>query len=141
MMNVVAFCVSPCKSLQMRLTTSFTAPHFSPFAQPAIQSPILNLQRFDFWAWATYTDIQKVAMLLGSTPPKLDRQHEDSMGSPNCSHMHTTHVLNSIPLSPREWEKKSTDDDDDSRTFSKQSLAMWVRVRTRATTMRGWMSV
>jgi len=27
------------------------------------------------WEWATYTDTQKVAMLLGSIPPKLDRQH------------------------------------------------------------------
>jgi len=37
---------------------------------------MLNLRRFDLWAWATYTDSQKVAMLLGSIPPKLDRQHE-----------------------------------------------------------------
>ena len=37
---------------------------------------MLNLRQFDLWAWATYTDTQKVAMLLGSIPPKLDRQHE-----------------------------------------------------------------
>ena len=37
---------------------------------------MLNLQRFDLWAWATYTDIQKVAMVLGSIQPKLERQHE-----------------------------------------------------------------
>ena len=37
---------------------------------------MLNLRRFDLWAWATYTDTQNVAILLGSIPPKLDRQHE-----------------------------------------------------------------
>ena len=36
---------------------------------------MLNLLQFDLWAWATYTDTQKVAMLLGALPPKLDRQH------------------------------------------------------------------
>jgi len=37
---------------------------------------MLNLRQFDLWAWATYTDTQNVAMLLGAIPPKLDRQHE-----------------------------------------------------------------
>jgi len=37
---------------------------------------MLNLRQFDPWAWATYTDTQKVAMLLGAIPPNLDRQHE-----------------------------------------------------------------
>jgi len=37
---------------------------------------MLNLRQFDLWAWATYTDTQKVAMLLGSIPQKLDTQHE-----------------------------------------------------------------
>ena len=37
---------------------------------------MLNLRQFDLWAWATYTYTQKVAMLLGAIPPKLDRQHE-----------------------------------------------------------------
>jgi len=50
--------------------------HFSPLIQPAIHSLMLNLRQFDLWAWATYTYTQKVAMLLGSIPPKLDRQHE-----------------------------------------------------------------
>jgi len=36
---------------------------------------MLNLRRFDLWAWATYTDTQIVAVSLGSIPPKLDRQH------------------------------------------------------------------
>jgi len=37
---------------------------------------MLNLRQFDLWAWATYTDTPKIAMLLGSIPPKLDRQYE-----------------------------------------------------------------
>jgi len=51
---------------------------------------MLNLQRFDLWAWATYTDTQKVAMLLGSIPPKLDRQHEKAcvlLTSPTCTQL------------------------------------------------------
>jgi len=36
---------------------------------------MLNLRQFDLWAWATYTDTQKVAMLLGVIPLKIDRQH------------------------------------------------------------------
>jgi len=51
-------------------------PHFSPHAQPAIQTLTAQLRRFDLWTWTTYTDIQKVGMLLGSIPPRLDRQHE-----------------------------------------------------------------
>ena len=51
-------------------------PSFLSFAQPAIYSLMLNLRRFDLWAWATYTDTQQVAILLGSIPPKLGRQHE-----------------------------------------------------------------
>jgi len=37
---------------------------------------MLNLRRFDLWVRATYTDTQKVAMLLGSITPKLDRQYK-----------------------------------------------------------------
>jgi len=51
-------------------------PYFSPLTQPAIDNLMLNLRRFDLWSWATYTDTQKVDMLLGAIPPKLDRQHE-----------------------------------------------------------------
>ena len=40
---------------------------------------MLNLQRFDLWAWANYTDTQKVAMLLWPTPRKLDRQHSKAL--------------------------------------------------------------
>jgi len=56
--------------------TLLYCPHFSSLTQPAIDSLMLNLRQFDLWAWATYTDTQKVAMLLGAIPPKLDRQHE-----------------------------------------------------------------
>jgi len=49
---------------------------------------MLNLWRSDLWAWATYTDTQKAAMLLGSVPTKLDRQHEKEwvlLTSPTCT--------------------------------------------------------
>ena len=51
---------------------------------------MLDLRRFDLLAWATYTDTQKVAMLLGSIPPKLDRQHEKAwvlLTSPTCTQL------------------------------------------------------
>ena len=48
----------------------------SPLTQPAIDNLTLNLRQFDLWAWATYTDTQKIDMFLGVIPPKLDRQHE-----------------------------------------------------------------
>jgi len=37
--------------------TFLHCPHFSRLSQPVIQS----LRRYDLWAWATYTDTQKVA--------------------------------------------------------------------------------
>jgi len=49
---------------------------------------MFNLRQFDLWAWATYTDTQKVTMLLGSIPSKLDRQHEKAwilLTSPTCT--------------------------------------------------------
>jgi len=70
---------SSCLPLQILGNEAHTllhCPHSSPLAQPAIHSLMLHLRRFDWWAWATYTDTQKVAMLLGSISPKLDRQHE-----------------------------------------------------------------
>jgi len=48
---------------------------------------MLNLRQFDLSAWTTYTDTQKVAMLLGAISPKLDRQHEKAwvlLTSPTC---------------------------------------------------------
>jgi len=69
----------------MRLKPFYTAPD-----QPANQSLLLNLRRFDLWAWATYTDTQKVAMLLGSIPPKLHRQHEKALvllSFPSCTQL------------------------------------------------------
>jgi len=42
------------------------------------------------WAWATYTDTQKVPMLLGSIPPKLDRQHRKAwvlLTFPTCTQL------------------------------------------------------
>jgi len=58
---------------------------------------MLDLRRFDLRAWATYTDTQKVAMLLGSirVPPKLDRQYDKAwvlLTSPTC-----TQLIYSIP--------------------------------------------
>jgi len=61
-------------------------PHFSPLIQPAIHSLMLNLRQFDLWAWATYTDTQKVAMILGSIPP----QHEKAwvlLTFPTCTQL------------------------------------------------------
>ena len=58
--------------------TLLHCPQFSPLIPPTIHSLMLNLGQFNLWAWATYTDThwQKGAMLLGSIPPKFDRQHE-----------------------------------------------------------------
>ena len=81
--------------------------------------PYDNPQRFDLWVWATYTDTQKVAKLLGSIPPRLDRQHEQAwvlLTFPTCtpliysiqSHTRLTqpHVFpsTSLPATPlRPW--------------------------------------
>jgi len=75
---VERYCSSclPLQILGNEAHTLLHCPHSSPLAQPAIHSLMLNLRRFDLWAWATYTDTPKVAMLLRSIPPKLDRQHE-----------------------------------------------------------------
>jgi len=67
-------------------------PQSYPLAQPAIHSLMLNLRRFDLWAWATYIDTQnlKAATLLGSIPPKLDRQHEKAwvlLTFPTCTQL------------------------------------------------------
>ena len=70
--------------------TLLHSSHFSPLIQPAIHSLMLNLGQFDLWAWATYTDTQKVSMLLGAIPPKLDRQHEKSwvlLTFPTCTQL------------------------------------------------------
>jgi len=51
---------------------------------------MLNLRRFDLWVWATFTVTQKVAMLLGSIPPKLDKQHEKAwvlLTFPTCTQL------------------------------------------------------
>jgi len=51
---------------------------------------MLNLRQFNLWAWAIYTGTQKVAMLLGSIPPKLDRQHEKAwvlLTLPKCTQL------------------------------------------------------
>jgi len=58
------YCLS-CLPLQIPGDETYTllhCPHFSPPIQPAIRSIMLNLRQFDLWAWATYTDTQKVAM-------------------------------------------------------------------------------
>jgi len=89
--------------------TLFHCPYFSPLAQPAIQSLMLNLRPFDLWAWATYIDPQKVSMLLGCIPPKLDRQHEKTwvvLTSATCtqliysiqSHYHLALLCPPLPL-------------------------------------------
>ena len=72
--------------------TLLHCPHFSPLIQPAIRSLMLNLRQFDLWARAAYTDTvtQKVAMFLGSIPPKLDRQHEKAwvlLTFPTCTQL------------------------------------------------------
>jgi len=46
--------------------TLLHCPHFSPLVQPAIQSFGFNHLQFDRWAWAIYTDIQKVTELCYS---------------------------------------------------------------------------
>jgi len=65
---------SSCLPLQILGNEAHTllhCPHSSPPAQPAIHSLMHNLRRFDLWAWATYADTKKVAMLLESIPPKI----------------------------------------------------------------------
>ena len=82
--------VPSSKILENNALTLLHCPHSSPLAQPAIHSLMLNLRRFDLWAWATYTDKQKVAMLLESIPPKLDRQHEKAwvlLTFPTCTQL------------------------------------------------------
>jgi len=66
----------PLQILGIKTHILLHRPYFSSLAQPGIQSLMLNIRQFDLWTWATYTDTQKVAMLHGSIPPKLDRQHE-----------------------------------------------------------------
>jgi len=89
--------------------TLLHCPHFSPLIQPAIDSLMLNLRKFDLWAWATYTDTQKVAMLLGAIPPKLDRQHEKAwvlLTFPTCTQLiyslqsHSRLTQTSVPPVP-----------------------------------------
>jgi len=86
------YCLS-CLPLQIpgdETHTLLHCPNFSPLNQPAIHSLMLNLRQFDRWAWATYTDTQKVAMLLGSIPPKLYRQHEKAwvlLTLPTCTQL------------------------------------------------------
>ena len=70
--------------------TLLHCPHFSIPIQPAINSLMLNLQQFDLWAWTTYKDTQKVAMVLGALPPKHDRQHEKTwvlLNFPTCTQL------------------------------------------------------
>ena len=65
-------------------------PYFSPLTQPAIDNLILTLRQFDLWSWATYTDTQKITMLLGAVPPKLHRQHEKAwalLTFPTCTQL------------------------------------------------------
>jgi len=71
---------------------------------------MLHLLQFDLWAWATYTDTKKVAMLLGALPPQLARQHEKAralLTSPYarnlCIHFKSTLALPnplSLPFPP-----------------------------------------
>jgi len=68
-----------CLPLQIpgdEIHTLLHCPDFSPITQPATDNLVLNLRQFDLWSWATYTDTQKLVMLLEDTPPELDRQHE-----------------------------------------------------------------
>ena len=56
-------------------------------SRPGCQSD-LYLQRYSLIINTTYTDTQKVAMLLGSIPPKLDRQQEKAwvlLTFPTCT--------------------------------------------------------
>ena len=85
-------------------------PYFSPPTQPAIDNLMLNLRQFDLWSWATYTDTQQVAMLLGAIPPKLDRQHEKAwtlLTFPTCTRLifslqsHTRLTQPSVPPVPK----------------------------------------
>jgi len=74
--TILLFVSSPTNPWKWGSCFFLYCPRSSPLAQPAIHSLILNLRRFDLWAWTTYTDTQNVNMLLGSIPPKLDRQHD-----------------------------------------------------------------
>jgi len=72
--------------------TLFHCPQFSPLIQPAFHNLMLNLRQFDLWAWATYRDpeTQKVAMLLGSIPQRIDRQREKAwvfLTFPKCTQL------------------------------------------------------
>ena len=68
------FCL-PQKIVGGELHTITSCPHTSHISTPLIQSIRLALNRFDLWAWSTYTGPQKLAMMLGSTPPLLQKQH------------------------------------------------------------------
>ena len=101
MPNDIAPCVFPLQIPGDETHTLLHCPHFSLLIQPAIDSLVLNLRRFDLWAWTTYTDTQKVAMLLGAIPLKLDRQHEKAwvlLTFPTCTQL--IHSLQSHWLSP-----------------------------------------
>jgi len=76
------YCLSclPLQILGDETHTLIYCPHSFPLAQPAIHSLMFNFRQFDLRAWATYADTQKVAVLLGSIPPKLDRQQEKAWG-------------------------------------------------------------
>ena len=78
MPNDISPRVFPYQSLEMRPISFCTAliPLHSPNQQSIALCSTSDLRRFDLWACATYTDTQKVAMLLGSIPPGLDRQHK-----------------------------------------------------------------
>jgi len=70
-----------CLSLQTpgdETHTLLHCPHSSPLTQTAIHNFILQLRQFDLWIWTTYTDTQKVSILLGDLPLQLARQHEKS---------------------------------------------------------------
>jgi len=69
------FLCLPLQILGNEAHTLLHCPHSSPLAQPAIHIFMLNLQRFHLWARATYTDTQKVAMLLRSIYLELSHQN------------------------------------------------------------------
>jgi len=92
---------SSCLPLQIlgnETHTILRCPHSSLLTQLTIHSLMLNHRRFDHCAWAAYTDTQKVAMLLGSIPSKLDRQHEKGWVLPIL--LTCTQLIYSNSLSP-----------------------------------------
>jgi len=78
----------PVRRITNEAHTLLHCLHSSQLSQTAMQSFTLKLRRFDLCAWTTCTDIQNVVMLLGSTPPKLDRKHEKAwalLATPTCT--------------------------------------------------------